>query len=50
MRNVHKEHKKTIKPYKDLLVISIVAVLVWIFAVYFDAFETFLKWRIYLEA
>jgi two-component system, cell cycle sensor histidine kinase and response regulator CckA len=50
MRNVHKEHKKTIKPYKDLLVISIVAMLVWIFAVYFDAFETFLKWRIYLEA
>ena len=50
MRNVHKEHKKTIKPYKDLLVISIVAMLVWILAVYFDAFETFLKWRICLEA
>lgn len=49
MVNAQKEHKKTIKPYKDLLVISIVAVIVLIFAVYFDAFEKFLKWRIYLE-
>jgi hypothetical protein len=49
MENRQKEHNKTIKPYMDLLVISIVAVIVLIIAVYFDAFGTFLKWRSYLE-
>ncbi|MBA4312544.1 MAG: hypothetical protein C0417_07930 [Chlorobiaceae bacterium] len=41
--------KKLIAPYKDLLVISIVAVVVLILAVYFDWFGIFIKLQIYLE-
>lgn len=44
---IQKKHKV---PYKNLLVISIVTVVVLIFAVYFGAFSMFLKLNNYLGA
>jgi PAS domain S-box-containing protein len=48
-KNSTEIQKKLLAPYKDLLVISIVAVLTLILAVYFDWLRIFYKWHIYLE-
>jgi PAS domain S-box-containing protein len=48
-KNSTEIQKKLIVPYKDLLVISIVAVVVLILAVYFNWLGIFFKWHIYLE-
>lgn len=48
-KNIQPAHGRELKPFKDLLVISIVAIVVLIFAIYFDMFGIFLKWHIYLE-
>lgn len=48
--NIQPAHKSALRPYKDLLVISIVAVVVLITAVYFDAFSLLFKLHNYLEA
>lgn len=48
-KNIQQTHDRELRPYKDLLVISIVAVVVLIIAVYFDLFGIFFKWHIYSE-
>lgn len=49
-KNIQQTHDRELRPYKDLLVISIVAVVVLISAVYFDVFGLFFKLHKHLEA